>query len=232
LGPTASQISPTLTDYFKAILDLSYQASEANTYIHPTPFENLFILPATTQLEGLQGPLLLKAKLYKLRSLLDQASGFDAIFMDTPPALGFFTQSALISASSCLIPFDCDLFAHNAIYNLIDGLTQVRNNYHAQLRVEGIIVNQFQAQASLPNKLVNTLKEEGLPIISSFISSSIMIRNSHDAFTPMIHFAPKHKITLEFLRIYQSLQTNTIFQPDALPKWVPEHEANLAHCID
>lgn len=35
----------------------------------------------------------------------------DEIFIDTPPALNFYTRSALIAADTCLIPFDCDDFS-------------------------------------------------------------------------------------------------------------------------
>lgn len=218
LGQHASKVSPTLSDYYQAILDLTYQHHHAPDYIHPTPFKNLFILPASGDLESLQHPLNARDKIYKLRSWLDQAPHFDIVFMDTPPALNFYTRSALIAGDTCLIPFDCDLFSRNAIYNLIRGVTEIREHYHSQLRVEGVIVNQYQPSASLPKKLVEELKVEGLPIIPTFLTQSVKIRESHDLASPMIHYAPKHKVTLEFLRIFHTLQTHEITQPDALPK--------------
>lgn len=216
LGGHASKVTPTLSDYFQRVLDLDYKIEDANAFMHPTPFKNLFILPATGKLESLQHPLNARNKFYKLRALLDQCAHFDAIFMDTPPALGFYTRSALIAGDTCLIPFDCDLFSRNAIYNLIRGVTEIKEDYNKQLRVEGVIVNQFQASAALPQKLVDELKVEGLPIIPTFLTQSVKIRESHDCAMPMIHFQPKHKVTQEFLRIYQTLQTNEMTQPDAL----------------
>jgi chromosome partitioning protein len=129
--------------------------------------------------------------------------------------MNYFTQSALIATDTCLIPFDCDLFSRNAIYHLFRGVTDIREKYNARLRVEGVIVNQFQPSAALPKRLVEELSNEGLPIISTFLTSSIKIKESHDATLPMIHFARNHIVTLEFLRIFQALLTNVITPPDA-----------------
>lgn len=230
MGATADTAFPTISDYFEEVLELTFSISTVQKFVHPTPFANLFMLPTSGKLEYLQDELNARGKLYKLRSLLDELERqqhYDAIFIDTPPALNYLTQSALIAGDSCLIPFDCDLFSRQAIYNLIKGVTEIRENYNKTLRVEGIIVNQFQAQANLPKKLIVELKEEGLPIIPHFISSSIIVRESHDTKTPLVHFDPQHKVTLEFLRVYQALQTNEINQLDALPK-VTEKDAVLS----
>lgn len=215
LGRNAANFTPTIADYFDQVLKFRFSASQANQFIHATSFKNLYILPASPDLENLLTKLENRQKIYKLRSLLDKLDHFDNIFIDTPPAMNYFTQSALIATDTCLIPFDCDLFSRNAIYHLFRGVTEIREKYNSYLRVEGVIVNQYQPSAALPKKLVEELYNEGLPIISTFITSSIKIKESHDATLPMIHFAKTHKVTLEFLRIFQALQTNEITQPDA-----------------
>lgn len=215
LGRNAANFLPTVANYFEDVLNFKFTASQANQYVHATSFKNLYILPASPSLEPLLNRLENRHKIYKLRSLFDKIDHFDNIFIDTPPAMNYFTQSALIATDTCLIPFDCDLFSRNAIYHLFRGVTDIREKYNARLRVEGVIVNQFQPSAALPKRLVEELSNEGLPIISTFLTSSIKIKESHDATLPMIHFAKNHKVTLEFLRIFQALQTNEITQPDA-----------------
>lgn len=55
----------------------------------------------------LQVKLESRQKIYKLREALQQlASDYGRIYIDTPPALNFYTRSALIDARACLIPFD------------------------------------------------------------------------------------------------------------------------------
>lgn len=215
LGRHAANFSPTITEYFREVLDFDFSASKAQKFIHATSFKNLHILPASPNLEPILPILENRGKIFKLRSLLDKVGPYDNIFIDTPPAMNFFTQSALIACDTCLIPFDCDLFSRNAIYHLFRGVTDIKEKYNRKLRVEGVVVNQYMPSASLPQKLVDELSNEGLPIISTFLSSSIKIKESHDACLPMIYFARTHKVTQEFLRIFQTLQTNEITQPDA-----------------
>jgi chromosome partitioning protein len=216
LGRNAHNFTPTIADYFQNALNFRFNASHANQYVHATPFKNLFILPASPDQEFLLTKLDNRQKIYKLRSLLDKLTpAFDNIFIDTPPAMNFFTKSALIATDTCLIPFDCDQFSRNAIYHLFRGVSEVREKFNGQLRVEGVIVNQFQPSAALPQKLVNELLNEGLPVIPTFLSSSIVVKESHNVSLPLIHFAKNHKLTTEFMRVFQALQTNEITQPDA-----------------
>jgi chromosome partitioning protein len=113
------------------------------------------------RLEEVQFKLESRYKMYKLREALDKLQGYDEIFIDTPPALNFFTRSALIAADTCLIPFDCDDFSRRALYSLLDSVREIQSDHNASLRVEGIVVNQYQARANLPLRLVDELRAEG-----------------------------------------------------------------------
>ena len=159
------------------------------------------------QLEELQGKLESRYKIFKLRDALDElADDFDAIFIDTPPALNFYTRSALIATQLCLIPFDCDDFSRRALYALMENVQEIRADHNRNLEVEGIVVNQFQPRASLPQKLVQELINEGLPVFKTYLSSSIRIRESHEQAKPMIHLDPKHKLAQEFTALHAELR--------------------------
>ena len=54
-------------------------------------------------------------------------------------------------------------------------------------------------------KLVTELEAEGLPVRTVRLSSSVKIRESHQAAKPLIHFDPKHKLSQEFVNLYQEL---------------------------
>ncbi len=147
-------------------------------------------MPCDAGLEDLQAKLEAKYKIYKLRDALDELDGYDEIFLDTPPAFNFYTLSALIAADRCLIPFDCDDFSRRALYNLLESVDEVREDHNPKLEVGGIVVNQFQARARLPQRLVDELVSEGLPILEPFISASVKVRESHGASKPLPYLAP------------------------------------------
>jgi chromosome partitioning protein len=59
----------------------------------------------------------------------------------------------------------------------------------------------------LPQKLVDELVDEGLPVLASRLSSSVKIRESHQQAKPVIHLDPSHKITREFIALHQELSS-------------------------
>jgi len=194
-----------ITDFYRDILGFSFYRQTLADYVQPTPFDNLDLLSATSELDDLAVKLESRYKMFKLREALTGLEGYDTIWIDTPPALNFFTRSALIAADRCLIPFDCDDFSRQALYGLIDSVGEIRADHNAALEVEGIVVNQFQSRARLPRRLVDELRNEGLPVLDAFLSSSVRIRESHERARPMVYLDRRHKLTGEFQALYRML---------------------------
>ena len=210
LGPDASEAKPNLTGFFEELLRFHLVDSESETWVHPTPFENLEIIPADRGLAELQTKLESRYKIYKLRKLLDELNQFDAIYLDTPPALNFFTPSALLAADTCIIPFDCDEFSRRALYQLIGTVREIREDHNAELDVSGVVVNLFQNRAKLPQRLVEELRAEGMPLLEPFITTSVKMRESHQAHRPLIDLAPRHKLSLQFQELYDTLESRQL----------------------
>ena len=207
LGDAADEAHETVAGLFDQTLKFSLRSRGAAEFVRATPFERLAVMPASPALDDMHGKLESRYKIYKLREALDEIdAAYDEIYIDTPPALNFFTLSALIAAESCLIPFDCDDFSRKALYSLLQSVQEIREDHNPKLAIGGIVVNQFQARASLPTKLVEELKGEGLPVLSSYLSSSVKIRESHELSRPMIYLDPKHKLTQEFVSLHGELQ--------------------------
>ena len=207
LGDAADSLRASVADFFDQTLNFRLNPRRTEEFITATPFENLDILPSDAALEDLQGKLEARYKIYKLREALDELTGYDEIWIDTPPALHYYTRSALIAADACLIPFDCDEFARRALYSLLDNVNEIRADHNTSLEVEGIVINQFQSRATLPQQIINELREEGLPVLSSFLSSSVRIKESHQQARPMIHLDRSHKLAVEFGALFDELET-------------------------
>ncbi len=205
LGNAADDLEVSATDFFDQMLSFKLRPRTTEEFIVETPFENLHLLPSHASLEELQAKLESRYKIYKLREALEALTGYDQIWIDTPPALHFYTRSALIAADSCLIPFDCDEFARRALYSLLDNVAEIRADHNDQLQIEGIIINQYQSRASLPQQLVDELRSEGLPVLESMLSSSVKIKESHQQSLPMIHLDARHKLAQEFSALYAEL---------------------------
>ena len=206
LGAGIDEVEAGAADFFDQTLNFKLNPKETAEFVVATPFEGLHVMPASKALEELQGKLESRYKIYKLRDALDElADDYDAIYIDTPPALNFFTRSALIAAERCLIPFDCDDFSRRALYALLENVEEIKADHNRNLEVEGIVVNQYQPRASLPRKVVQELIDEGLPVVEPYLSASVKIKESHEQAKPMIHLDPKHKLAKEFVDLHDNL---------------------------
>lgn len=206
-GLTGDALPTGIADYFKQVLAGGASGKKARPPIFETPFENLHLVAANAELADLQPKLEAKHKINKLRKLLESLSEeYERIYLDTPPALNFFTVSALIGADRCLIPFDCDSFSRQALYSLLAEIEELQEDHNEGLEVEGIVVNQFQPRAALPQQMIDELLTEGLPVLPVHLMSSVRMRESHQACMPLIHFDPRHKLTQQFIELHGHLE--------------------------
>jgi chromosome partitioning protein len=206
LGAGADDAGDGVAGLFEQTLRFTVRAPAVTDFVTETPFERLHLMPSSPVLDELHGKLESRYKIYKLReALAELADDYDAIWIDTPPALNFYTRSALIAADRCLIPFDCDDFSRRALYALLENVQEIRADHNDALAVEGIVVNQFQARATLPRRTVQELVDEGLPVLEPYLSASVKIKESHELARPMIHLDPGHKLTAEFDALYTAL---------------------------
>jgi chromosome partitioning protein len=209
LGPGARDAKPNLATLFEQTLGFRLFRGGPQEFVHKTRFAKLEVMPADRELEELQGKLEAKYKIYKLRDALDQLEGYDAVYLDTPPAFNIYTLSALIAARRCLIPFDCDDFSRRALYGLLESVQEVKEDHNPDLEVGGIVVNQFQSRARLPRRVVGELCDEGLPVLEPFISSSVKVRESHEVARPLPFLAPRHKLSGQFEELFEAVENAT-----------------------
>jgi chromosome partitioning protein len=216
-------LEPNIENYFEEVLGsaqskagllgnaigslLKNRAKGLESYVHQTPFKQLDVIPASPSLGALAYALEAKHKIYKLRDALKLLEGkYDRVYIDTPPAFNFFTLSALIAADRVLIPFDCDVFSKRALQSLIENVIETQDDHNDQLEIEGIVVNQYQAQAKLPREVVQQLKDEGLPVLENMLPPSVLMKESHHQNQPLIHLAKDHKLTQAYLSLFNEIE--------------------------
>lgn len=205
---TEATNSSNIADLYKSLFGLRRAKKvEALDCIFKTEHENLSLIPSSLELGSIEQDLASRYKYYELKKALDHlAMHFDRIYIDTPPSLGFYTKSALIAADRVLIPFDCDVFAQRALLNVIKNLLEIKAKDNKDLSIEGIVVNQFTAQSKLPAELIQEIKSFGIPVLGSYLSSSIKMKTSHAHQTPLIYLDRTHKLTQQFVRLFEIME--------------------------
>jgi chromosome partitioning protein len=208
MGKPASELNDSIADFYEQTLSFNLFNKDPADFAHKTPFDNLYVIPSSPELDFLERKLEAKHKIYKLKNALRALeSQFDEIIIDTAPALNFYTRSGLIACDKVLIPFDCDDFARQALYNIMGELQDIQEDHNDRLEIEGIVVNQFQPRASLPARLVSELEDEGLPVLPVKLNASVKMKESHQVSQPLIYFAPNHALTQQFEELYEHLSS-------------------------
>ncbi len=201
----------SIVGLFKQSMEFFGTKNDPIDYVVDTKFENLHLMASSPALDLMERELESRYKIYKLRdALIELNKTFDHIYIDTAPVFNFYSKSALIAADSVLIPFDCSTFSRQALYGLMQNIIELQEDHNPDLRIGGIIVNQFSKQARFPQSLVAELIEENYPILESYISSSVKMKESHAKQIPLVYLYPKHKLSLEFERLYCELAGESV----------------------
>ncbi len=198
----------SMADYLDQSPNFFVSARGPQDFVQETPFDNLFVIPASAKLPEIEHKLESRYKIFQIRkALAELQADYDDIYIDTPPAFNFYTKSALIGADCVLIPFDCDAFSRQSLNVVAEAIHDICDDHNPELSIDGVVVNQFQPRAKLPQQLVEELKQSGHPILPTMLTSSVKMRESHQHAKPLIYFAPKHNLTQQFESLYESLPT-------------------------
>lgn len=204
-----SERLPGVEDFFQNQLSL-YSREPMTSLIHQSAYPNLSVMPSGRGLLELEHKLESRYKMYKLKeALAELMTDFDRIYLDTPPALNFFSRSAMIAADRVVVPFDCDTFSKQALYQLTETIEEIKADHNPQLVLEAIVPNQVPARAKLPKQLIEGLKADSLPVTKTTLSSSVVMRESHEKAKPLVYLHAKHRLTQEFEALLQELESQS-----------------------
>ncbi|MEJ2444239.1 MAG: ParA family protein [Exilibacterium sp.] len=182
-------------------------AKPALNFVRETAFKGLDLLAASPLLDQLSGELESRYKIYKLREALEELeSHYERIYIDTPPNFNFYSKTALIASDRVLIPFDCDSFSKHALNNLLQNLIDLKQDHNRKLSIEGVVINQFNHQAKLPKTLIKELEQDDLPILKTYLSSSVKMKESHHTCRPLIYHERRHKLTKQFIALFEEIE--------------------------
>ena len=207
-GVDVGEQTLTVADLFKQVVGWFSQPNPPAAFILPSPVDKLDVMPSHSSLASLERELESRYKMFKLKEALDQLKdSYDHVFIDTPPNFNFYSKAALISADSFIVPFDCDDFSAQAIDRLLDNVLELKNDHNQALLFEGIVINQYNAQARLPERLIASLKEKQLPVFDTLINSSVKVKESHSQRQPLVCMMPRHKVSMQFADLWQEMQS-------------------------
>jgi chromosome partitioning protein len=176
--------------------------------LRPTPQANLSLIPANTELAGLERECANDPQLaYRLRERLHPyTEQFDLIIIDTPPTLGALTVNAMTAATHLLIPIQSSFYCLHGTNDLLQTYHLVKSKLNPELTLLGILITLFDPRTTLAKEVVEEIKRTfGSKVCKSVISKCVKLEESpaqgHSIFT----YAPKSAAARQYEAAYLEL---------------------------
>ena len=134
----------------------------------PTAVPGLYVVPANSDLVGIEAELTDANRPYRLRDAVSALVArqrslpadhrFNYILIDCPPSLNLLTLNALSAANAVLVPVQCEFFALEGISQLKESIDQIRATLNPTLEIQGVVLTMHDARTSLSREVADNVR--------------------------------------------------------------------------
>ena len=191
------------------IYDLLINEAPVRDVIRKTLVEGLDIITADTRLHGAEIELVPRIAREKILaqalSLLDNTYRF--VIIDCPPSLGLLTLNALASATSIIVPMQCEYFALEGLAHLMKTVKLVQKHVNPRLEIEGIVLTMYDGRLNLSKQVADEIAQVfGSRVYKTMIARNVRLSEAPSYGQPVYLYDPSSRgaqnyreLTLEFL---------------------------------
>lgn len=182
--------------------------------IQPTNVENLWIIPATTDLSSADIELISNEKRsYLLRDALRQTAidpfGFDYILIDCPPSLNILTVNAMVAADGVVVPLQSEFFALEGLSQLMLTIRDIRETANKNLRIEGVALTMYDKRNNLSQQVEADARENlGDLVFKTVIPRNVRLSEAPSFAAPVLTYDPTSKGSLAYRALAKELLKN------------------------
>ena len=201
-GNTTTGVGINKGDIERSIYDVLIGECSVTEAMIKTKYKNLYVLPATINLAGLDIELVEKSKHEngfnkgeQLKVCLqDIKDSFDYIIIDCPPSLGVITTNALTASNSVIIPVQCEFFALEGITQLLKTVMLAQKTLNPTLDIEGVLLTMLDSRTNLGFEVVEDIrkffKEK---VYNTIIPRLVRLTEAPSHGEPIIAYDPKSR---------------------------------------
>ena len=209
-GNSTTGLGISKGQYTQSIYELLIDKAELKEVIIKTKFKNLYMIPATINLAGVDIELMELSKTTpsfskgaQLKKYLDVAKEtFDYIIIDCPPSLGILTTNALTAANSVIIPVQCEFFALEGIMQLINTIMLAQKNLNPTLDIEGVLLTMLDNRTNLGLEVVEDIRSYFKErVYDTIIPRLVRLSEAPSHGKPILAYDPKSRGTEAYLNL-------------------------------
>ncbi|EGV11149.1 sporulation initiation inhibitor protein Soj [Parvimonas sp. oral taxon 393 str. F0440] len=193
------------------VYDVLTHEQDINNAIQKTKSKNVDIIPANSDLCGLEIELLsVEKKEYLLKEEIGKIpQNYDFIIIDCPPSLGIMSINALVSSHSVLIPIQCEYYALEGVSQLMNTVNIIRKGLNTELEIEGVLLTMYDSR----NNLSEDVKRETENYFKDKLFDTVIPRNIRLAEAPsfgesIIYYDKNSKGAIAYLSLAKELIKN------------------------
>ena len=179
--------------------------------VQKSQVEGLEVLPADKNLAGAAVELVsAENREYKLQGMLNGIRDrYRFIILDCPPALDLLTLNALLSASSVLVPIQCEYLALEGVSELLDTLMRIRRTLNPRLEIEGILLTMYDERTTLSRQVATDLRSFfGAQVFQAVIPRNVRLAEAPSFGKPIIFYDIHSKGAEGYTQLAQEVIVN------------------------
>jgi chromosome partitioning protein len=147
----------------------------------------------------------------QLKNAISTVRGqYDYIFIDCPPALNIFTNSALVASTSCLVTLQPEASALKGVNNLFDRIIQVRDRINYELTIEGIVLTMVDSRLKVHRDMIDYIKGtlSSFRIFETVIRQNVALKESQIAQQDIFNYAVDSNGAQDYLKLAREILHN------------------------
>ena len=209
-GNTTTGVGINKADINKSIYDLLIDEATLDEVMVKTKYKNLYVIPATINLAGVDIELIDKSKLdptfvkgAQLKKYLDEIKDvFDFIIIDYPPSLGILTTNALTASDSVIIPVQCEFYALEGIMQLLNTIRLAQKNLNPKLTIEGVLLTMLDSRTNLGLEVVEDIRSYFKEsVYDTIIPRLVRLSEAPSHGEPILVYDPQSRGTEAYLNL-------------------------------
>jgi len=168
---------------------------------------NFDLIPARTDLAKLERRTAnVDGREQRLRNRLDAIKDrYDFVLIDSPPTIGFLTETALHAADEVIVPVDTGYFSLHGLSKQLDTVREMRAASGRGLSLY-ILANLYDVRTKLGREILAELrKRHGDSMFTCFINFNTKLKESTSLGQPITEYDPASSGCRDFVRLAREI---------------------------